>query len=256
MTKSGVEQQGAWDFESVAMPFVDSLYNTAYRMTRNAQDAEDLVQETYLKAYRYYDKFQEGTNFKAWLFKILKNTFINNYRKRQQAPPQSDFSDIEDAFETRVGEELSAQVKGPEEEFFDSVLTDEAQQAIHGAEPDGETLKKLAESGELLQDTVLDENLKKALDELDLTYKLPVILADLEGFSYKEIAEVLEVPLGTVMSRLYRGRKTLEQRMKAFWEDRYRGEGQPRRYRTEGLFEESTSEEESEDQEFPAKPAR
>ena len=256
MTKSGIDQQGAWDFEAVAMPFVDSLYNTAFRMTRNAQDAEDLVQETYLKAYRYYDKFEEGTNLKAWLFKILKNTFINNYRKRQQSPPQSDFSDIEDAFESQVGEELSAQVKGPEEEFFDSVLTEAAQEAIHGAEPDGETLKRLAESGELLQDTVLDENLKKALDDLDLTYKLPVILADLEGFSYKEIAEILEVPLGTVMSRLYRGRKTLEKRMKELWEDRYRGEGEPRRYRTEGLFEEADESKESTDQEFPAKRTR
>ena len=121
MSKSSVGEGRGWDFEAVAMPFVDSLYNTAFRMTRNAQDAEDLVQETYLKAYRYYDKFQEGTNFKAWLFKILKNTFINNYRKQQQAPPQSDFADIEDAFESQMTEELSAQVKGPEEEFFDSV---------------------------------------------------------------------------------------------------------------------------------------
>jgi len=253
MSKSSVDQKKGWDFEAVAMPFVDSLYNTAYRMTRNAQDAEDLVQETYLKAYRYYDKFQEGTNFKAWLFKILKNTFINNYRKRQQAPPQSDFADIEDAFENRMSEELSAQVKGPEEEFFDSVLTKAARQAIHGAEPDGETLKELAERNELLQDTVLDESLKKALDALDLTYKLPVILADLEGFSYKEIAEILEVPLGTVMSRLYRGRKNLEKRMKELWEGRYRGEGQPRRFRSEGLFEETDESAAPPDQEYPGK---
>lgn len=255
MSESSVDQQRGWDFEAQAMPFVDSLYNTAYRMTRNAQDAEDLVQETYLKAYRYYDKFQEGTNFKAWLFKILKNTFINNYRKRQKAPPQSDFADIEDAFETQVSEELSAQVKGPEEEFFNSVLTKEAQSAIHGAEPDGETLRQLAERGELLQDTVLDENLKKALDDLDLTYKLPVILADLEGFSYKEIAEVLEVPLGTVMSRLYRGRKNLEKRMKELWEDRYRGEGAPRRFRNDDLFADEEDNEQSHEQEFPGKTA-
>ncbi len=239
MSKGTADQRKGWDFEDVAMPYVDSLYNTAYRMTRNAQDAEDLVQETYLKAYRHYDKFEEGTNFKAWLFKILKNTFINNYRRQQKTPPQSDFADIEDAFETQVGEELSAQVKGPEEEFFDSVLTEAARVAIHGAEPDGETIERLAERGELLESSVLDETLKTALDELDLNYKVPVILADLEGFSYKEIAEILEVPLGTVMSRLYRGRKNLEKRMKELWVDRYGGEGQPRRFRDEALFEES-----------------
>ncbi len=93
MPNKSTSQQEGWNFEEVAMPFVDALYNTAYRMTRNAQDAEDLVQETYLKAYRYYDKFEEGTNFKAWLFKILKNTFINSYRKKQQAPPKADFAD-------------------------------------------------------------------------------------------------------------------------------------------------------------------
>lgn len=81
--KESVDHQKGWNFEAAAMQFVDALYNTAYRMTRNAEDAEDLVQETYLKAYRYYDKFEEGTNFKAWLFKIMKNTFINNYRKKQ-----------------------------------------------------------------------------------------------------------------------------------------------------------------------------
>ena len=95
-----------WDFEAAAMPFVDSLYNTAYRMTRNSEDAEDLVQETYFKAYRHYDKFAEGTNFKAWLFKILKNSFINNYRKKQSRPPQSDFADIEDSLESRVSDEV------------------------------------------------------------------------------------------------------------------------------------------------------
>ena len=256
MSKSTVDEKKGWDFESLAMPFVDSLYNTAYRMTRNPQDAEDLVQETYLKAYRYYDKFEEGTNFKAWLFKILKNTFINNYRKKQKTPPQSDFADIEDAFETQVGEELSARVKGPEQEFFDTVLTEAARQAIHGAEPDGETLKQLAEKNELLEDTVLDENLKKALDDLDLTYKVPVILADIEGFSYKEIAEILEVPLGTVMSRLYRGRKRLEERMSDLWKDRYRGAGQPRRFRNEGLFEESEDGDEAPDEEYPGESDR
>src|SRR5215510_4964853 len=94
--------QRGWDFEAAAMPYLDPLYNAAYRMARNAQDAEDLVQETYLKAYKYYDKFEEGTNLKAWLFKILKNTFINSYRKKKLEPRSVDFAEIEDSFERIV----------------------------------------------------------------------------------------------------------------------------------------------------------
>jgi RNA polymerase sigma-70 factor (ECF subfamily) len=151
-----------------------------YRLTRNAEDAEDLVQETYLKAYKYYDKFQEGTNFKAWLFKILKNTFINSYRKKQLEPVKSDFADIEETFETQVSDEVTNRSKDPEEELLEDVL---------------------------------DEDVQRALEDLPDDYRMAVILADLEGFSYKEIAEILEVPLGTVMSRLYRGRKLLEEEM-------------------------------------------
>ena len=180
MAKKPMDQSKGWDFEAAAMPFVDSLYNTAFRMTRNAQDAEDLVQESYLKAYKYYDKFQEGTNFKAWLFKILKNTFINSYRRRQQRPPQSDFAEIEESFETKVSDEVKRRIKSPEEELLEDVL---------------------------------DEDVQRALDELPTDYRMAVVLADLEGFSYKEIAEILELPVGTVMSRLYRGRKLLEASM-------------------------------------------
>ena len=170
-------QGRGWDFEAMAMPFVDALYNTAYRMTRNTEDAEDLVQETYLKAYRYYDKFEEGTNFKAWLFKIMKNTFINNYRRKQQTPPQSDFAEIEESFESQVSKDAAGQIKSPEQEYLENVL---------------------------------DEDVQRALDQLPTDYRMVVVLADLEGFSYKEIAEILEVPVGTVMSRLYRGRRLLE----------------------------------------------
>ncbi|HEX5760661.1 MAG TPA: sigma-70 family RNA polymerase sigma factor [Thermoanaerobaculia bacterium] len=186
MAKEAADHQQGWDFEAAAMPFVDALYNTAYRMTRSPEDAEDLVQETYLKAYRYYDKFEEGTNFKAWLFKIMKNTFINNYRKRQQSPAFSDFADIEESFESQLNEASPRQNKNPEEELLENVL---------------------------------DQDVQLALDRLPPDYRMVVILADLEGFSYKEIADILEVPVGTVMSRLYRGRRLLEAAMLEFARD-------------------------------------
>src|SRR6185436_15029362 len=150
------------NFEAAAMPYLDALYNTAYRMTRNAQDAEDLIQETYLKAYKYYDKFEEGTNLKAWLFKILKNTFINSYRKAQLQPPQSDFADIEESFESQISEDASRQIRNPEEELLENVL---------------------------------DEDVQRAVDQLPQDYRMVVLLADLEGFSYKEISEILEIPV-------------------------------------------------------------
>jgi RNA polymerase sigma-70 factor, ECF subfamily len=165
------------EFERLAMPYLDSLYNTAYRLARNSEDAEDLVQETYFKAYRSFEQFTPGTNLKAWLFKILKNTFINEYRRRQNLPPESDFSAIEENFESQVRPEGSGRIKDPEE------------QALAGS---------------------LDQDVQRALDELPPDYRMAVVLADLEGFSYKEIAEILDVPVGTVMSRLYRGRKLLE----------------------------------------------
>src|SRR5207249_7951160 len=167
----------SWDFDSQVMPYVDSLYNTAYRMTRSAEDAEDLVQETFFKAYKYYDKFEEGTNLKAWLFKILKNTFINNYRKKKLEPRSVDFAEIEDSFERIVRRDNSDRPSDPEAEFFTGVL---------------------------------DDDVKKALESLPYDYRMVVILADLEDFSYKEIADILDCPVGTVMSRLYRGRKLLE----------------------------------------------
>ena len=200
--KSDERHARGWDFEAAAMPFVDSLYNAAYRMARNAQDAEDLVQETYYKAYKYYDKFQEGTNLKAWLFKILKNTFINSYRKKQNVPPKADFADIEGSFE--------------------SIVSDEAPQQDQTKSPE-----------EALLDKVLDEDVQRALDELSEDYRMVVLLADLEGFSYKEIAEILDIPVGTVMSRLYRGRRLLETALlKYAREHGYIRSGEPNKMRS------------------------
>jgi RNA polymerase sigma-70 factor (ECF subfamily) len=175
---SSVEAQLGWDFEAAALPFLDSLYNMAYRLTRNAEDAQDLVQETFFKAYKHYDKFEAGTNLKAWLFRIMKNSFINTYRKKQNQPPQSAFSDIEESFENLVTEDPGRQIKNPEQEILDSIL---------------------------------DEDVQKAIDSLNEDYRMVIHLVDLEGFSYKEAAEILEVPVGTVMSRLYRGRRMLEE---------------------------------------------
>ena len=166
------------EFERQAIPFLPSLYNTAYRLARNAQDAEDLVQETYLRAYRSFAQFTPGTNLKAWLFRILKNAFINEYRKRRAAPPEEEFAALEESFESRIDTDRYPATKNPE------------QQALEHS---------------------LDEKVQRALDELPPDYRMAVLLADLEGFSYKEIAEILEIPIGTVMSRLYRGRKQLEE---------------------------------------------
>lgn len=167
----------AWDFDSQALPYLDSLYNTAYRMTGGAQDAEDLVQETFYKAFKYYDKFEEGTNLKAWLFKILKNTFINNYRKKKLEPRSVEFAEIEESFEKIVRHDPGNELLDPEAEYLRGVM---------------------------------DGGVKRALDSLPHDYRMVVVLADLEDFSYKEIAQILDCPVGTVMSRLYRGRKMLE----------------------------------------------
>ncbi len=188
-----------WDFEAAAIPYLDGLYNMAFRLTRNAEDAEDLIQETYLKAYKHYDKFEAGTNLKAWLFRIMKNTFINGYRKRQSQPPQSAFSEIEDSFESLV-EANDGQVKNPEQEFLAKVL---------------------------------DEDVQLAIDALREDYRMVILLVDLEGFSYKEAASILEVPVGTVMSRLYRGRRMLEHVLLEYAHDHgYLRRGEPNKMRS------------------------
>lgn len=172
------------DFERDAMQYTRQLYSAAMRMTRNPSDAEDLVQETYLKAYRAYHTFEAGTNLKAWLYRILTNTFINKYRKDARRPSEVDLGAIEDLYlYSRIGSEASADAARTTE---DRVL-----------------------------DGLVETDIKEAVEELPEAFRLPVLLADLEGFSYKEIADILDIPIGTVMSRLHRGRKAMQKRL---WE--------------------------------------
>jgi RNA polymerase sigma-70 factor (ECF subfamily) len=166
------------------MPFMSSLYAAALRMTRNAADAEDLVQETYLKAYRGFSGFEEGTNLKAWLYRILTNTYINTYRARKRRPEESDLEDVEDLYLYRRlgGLEIASLGRSAEEDLLESYT---------------------------------DEEVKAAIESLPEQFRMAVLLADVEGFSYKEIAEILDIPIGTVMSRLHRGRKGLQKKL---WE--------------------------------------
>ncbi|HTN78518.1 MAG TPA: sigma-70 family RNA polymerase sigma factor [Acidimicrobiales bacterium] len=174
-------------FAEEAMEFMPSLYSGALRMTRNPADAEDLVQETYLKAYRAFGSFEEGTNLKAWLFRILTNTFINSYRAKQRRPGETDLEDVEDLY-------MYHRLGGLEA-------------AMAGRSAEDELLERFT-----------DDEVKQALEDLPEQFRVAVLLADVEGFSYKEIAEILDIPIGTVMSRLHRGRKGLERRLFGFAE--------------------------------------
>ncbi|WP_108717920.1 sigma-70 family RNA polymerase sigma factor [Miniimonas sp. S16] len=163
-------------FEEGALPLLDQLYSAALRMTRNPADAEDLVQEAYAKAYGSFQQFRPGTNLKAWLYRILTNTYINSYRKKQREPLQSDSGDVEDWEIARAASHSSAGLRSAEVEALDR-----------------------------LGDSVV----RDALAELSDDFRLVVYLADVEGFAYKEIAEIMGTPIGTVMSRLHRGRAQL-----------------------------------------------
>jgi RNA polymerase sigma-70 factor (ECF subfamily) len=170
-------------FADLAMEHMPALYTAALRMTRNAADAEDLVQETYLKAYRAFDSFTEGTNLKAWLYRILTNTYINSYRAAKRRPEVSDVEDVEDLY------------------------------LYHRLAP-GNGTGRSAEEEALAGFT--DEEVKEAIEALPEAFRIAVLLADVEGFSYKEIADITDVPIGTVMSRIHRGRRALQKTLANF----------------------------------------
>jgi len=173
------------EFEQQALPHMDILYNYALRLTGSADDAHDLLQETYLKAYRFWDKFEQGTNLRAWLFRIMKNTYINIYRKEVKEPDTVDYDEIESYY---------------------NIIRDESSD-------DSDLQQKLF--GQLL-----DDDVTKALETLPEEFRTVVILCDIEGLTYEEIAEFLQIPVGTVRSRLHRGRKLLYTRLYDYAKER------------------------------------
>lgn len=168
-------------FENEFLPHIDAMYNFAYRLTLEEDDAKDLVQDTYLKAYRFVNSFQKGTNAKAWLYRILKNSFINDFRKKSKEPSKLDYQEVEN--------------------FYNSENVDEKQTV------------------DLRIDTVKDmigDEVSNALNSLAIDFRTVIILCDLEGFTYEEMAKILDIPIGTVRSRLHRARNLLKEKLKSY----------------------------------------
>jgi RNA polymerase sigma-70 factor (ECF subfamily) len=175
------EQQKQSIFNQEFMPHINSMYNFAYRLTLDSDDSKDLLQDTYLKAFRFIDSFQQGTNAKAWLFRILKNSFINDYRKKSKEPSKVDYQEVESYYNS---------------EDVDRQIT-----------PDLRV--------EALQDMIGDE-ISIALNSLDVDFRTVIILCDLEGFKYEEMAKILDIPIGTVRSRLHRARNLLKEKLSEY----------------------------------------
>ena len=177
------DEMTAWDFNSSKLPFYDQLYKAGLRMTRSVAETEDLLQETYLKAFRYYSGFEEGTNLRAWLFRIMKNNFINSYRKRKVQPQHVELDELRDSGEGHAG----IQAAFAEDEI---------------------------EAGSLAEE--MNGDLARAINAIPHDYKMALLLVDMQGHTYQEVSEMLEVPLGTVMSRLYRGRAKIERELMSY----------------------------------------
>lgn len=175
------EKEKAQIFDNEFMPHIDSMYNFAYRLTFDEDDAKDLVQETYLKAYRFIESFQQGTNAKAWLFRILKNSFINEFRKKSKEPAKVDYQEVETYYNSEGVDE--------------TITTDLRVEAV--------------------QDMIGDE-ISTALNSLAVDFRTVIILCDLEGFTYDEMAKILDIPIGTVRSRLHRARNLLKEKLKSY----------------------------------------
>lgn len=174
-------------FEEEALPHLNALYNYARSISRSEQDAEDLVQETYMRAYRFFHQYEPGTNCKAWLFTILRNLYNTNYKKYKKTPDQVHYDEIEAIYKNIRDENLNSVIKDPEHKFFENILPDE---------------------------------IKDALEELPEDFRSTILLTDIEDFSYKETAEILDVPIGTVMSRLHRARNMLKKKLVDYAKDK------------------------------------